>query len=104
MCSSDLGMQIYYQDTSTTSIASVSANDILKVFPIPASETIIVKLSHAAGNYAYSLFDVTGRIVLSQTHSGNYTLFDISGIAPGVYWMRVSSGNFEVTKKVIIER
>ncbi len=98
------GIQIYYQDTATTSIASVSANDILKIFPIPASETIVVKLSNAIGNYAYNLYDITGRLVLSQTHSGNYTVLNVSGIAPGAYRMRVSSGNFEVTGKVIIER
>jgi Secretion system C-terminal sorting domain len=98
------GMQIYFQDTSTTSIASVAADDILKIFPNPASEIIVVKLSHPISNCSYRLYDVTGRIVLSKTHSGNYTVLDVSGIASGPYWMRVSSGNFEVTGKVIIER
>ena len=98
------GVQIYYQDTSINSIASVPNKDILKIFPVPASETVVVKLSLPSGNYSYNLYDVTGRIILTQSHAGNYTVLDVSDVASGVYWMRVSSGKFEVTGKVIIER
>jgi hypothetical protein len=98
------GVQIYYQDTSTTNIMSLSPDELLKVYPIPASETVVVKSSFPPGSYDYILYDMTGRIVFSKSRSGNYAVLDVSGISAGVYSLHVTSKNISAKAKIIIER
>lgn len=78
----------------------VTANLITRVYPNPATESIMVELAgHAAASI--HITDVTGRIVFSQPVSADRQLLDISTLASGIYYIRVSSEQATDVMKVV---
>lgn len=61
-----------------------------RIFPNPASD--LIRIEHtASGTAVVTLFDLHGRIVQGAVVSGAVNL-DISGLAPGLYLVRIASG------------
>ena len=87
------------ETTSVLSIASISPN--------PAHSTLIVDLTQGfAGNIEVSLFDITGRMVLSGSHDASSGRADLllSDLPPGVYVVRVSSGELSEARSIVVTR
>ncbi|MCK5116133.1 MAG: M28 family peptidase [Candidatus Aegiribacteria sp.] len=80
---------------------------ITGISPNPAHSTLTVDLLRGfAGNVEVSLFDLTGRRILSGSHdasSGSVALL-LSNLPSGVYIVRVSSGSISETRNIVIVR
>ena len=80
------------------------------ITPNPASNTVEVRVSGIGdrdpGEIEIGLFDVLGHQLASPFASNGRGSFDmdVSGVANGAYYLRISSGGFVVTKRVIIAR
>jgi hypothetical protein len=70
------------------------------VFPNPATNRITIQTNNH-GPLSYEVADSQGRVVLKNTASPSSHV-DISGMAPGIYFVRISEGNgMSAPKKVI---
>ncbi len=61
--------------------------------------------TNSNGNIRYSVIDIMGNKILTKTT--NINLIDeihenISGLVPGIYFLKVSQNNFEITKKFTV--
>ncbi len=81
---------------STEGIHSVQNGEI-SVYPNPTTGKIAIGTDGVVNSV--EIFDVTGRVVLSQ--NGNVKTLNISSLADGVYTMRVVSDNGVALKRVI---
>lgn len=79
-----------------------------KAYPNPAHEKLKVSFQSSVNEkYSVKLFDITGRLVISEhseTIDGmNGKEFDLSGFAPGMYTLTLEKGEAVERMKVVIE-
>ena len=98
------GVTVY---ESTNSLSEEEFNDLnINVFPNPAADLIAVQIAGLVEeNMKVSLVDMTGSIVASTTINAGQTIayFDVETIYAGTYFVKISSDEFNTTKKVIIQ-
>ena len=78
----------------------------ISVYPNPASEIVIVKLSDAASSVStLILTDLLGKTVLKQVIISTETELDISAIPSGIYFVSIYRENEAVAKsRIVINR
>jgi hypothetical protein len=79
----------YTGTKQTNSINDISAKSLLKVYPSPANTTLNVALEKSANNGIFMLFDMSGKMVLSQSVNGNSAQINISTLSVGNYILRL---------------
>ncbi|MBU1718274.1 MAG: PKD domain-containing protein, partial [Bacteroidetes bacterium] len=83
---------------------------ISRIFPNPASEKLFVMMgTNVAGKFDLSVSDLSGRKVSEDVsvscHAGTQIVsLDISGLKPGVYFVRIESEIAGITHKLVISR
>ena len=65
------------------------AKDVI-LYPNPGSDRIIIR--SALRNLTVTFFDVMGNAVLSEPVQSSTESIDVSGLSPGIYFYRISSG------------
>ncbi len=74
-----------------------------KVYPNPVEGSILTITTSSTDVKTVNIFNVLGRRVFTQKFSSTDKTMDVSGIASGVYILKVTEGNRTATKKLIIE-
>jgi rhodanese-related sulfurtransferase len=87
---------------AVTGNTSLSSGD-LKVFPNPAGDHFSI-LTGPGNHTGISLFDAYGRLVRRLNSSSVPVSVSTEGMADGVYFVKVTSGNQLFTKKLVIKR
>ena len=90
-----------------TTKASLTSSSI-SLYPNPAHQSVTVLVPAVAGSQACSaeLYNSLGQSVRQQnatlSTSGAQLAFDVTGLAPGVYTMRLHLGQRVITKQLIV--
>lgn len=76
--------------------------DFASVYPVPAIDQLTIHLDNY-DKVNYSLYDLTGRLLISDQFEGVRKEINVSGLNSGTYIMRIrdSKGNY-MTRKVLI--
>lgn len=69
------------------------------VFPNPSTGNVTVTLPH--GSSIITLTDLTGRVLYRVVEKDNRHILDMSGKAPGIYFITITNGDKQVTKKIV---
>jgi hypothetical protein len=89
---------------TTTPVASTAT---LRSYPNPAHGRTTVVLPITSGPATLTLFDALGRVVRTQLATAAATTsatdFDLTGLAPGVYALRVAAGGNTATTHLAVE-
>ena len=78
----------------------------LVVFPNPVKDNILnILLSKPSNQAQISIYDVTGKIILTKTINGQQKChLNLDGLAnSGFYFLKVQSGDYVTTNKIIVE-
>ena len=75
----------------------------VEVFPNPASEIVTILNTYTAQNTSVSIYDVMGRIVKKLDFKGKELRFSVENFQPGVYYLKISEGKKQTTKKLIVK-
>ncbi len=76
----------YYNAPATLGVANVNAAADIKAYPNPASNSITVSVDNVTGTSTeVSLKDMMGRVLSTQSGTGNTFQFDVKGLADGNY-------------------
>jgi hypothetical protein len=81
---------------SEFSKAGLEAN----VYPNPASTLLTIELNSSSAK-TIQVMDLSGRIVLSASSSSEKTDLDVSGLANGIYYVKLSSDNRSEVFKIV---
>lgn len=84
----------------STGVHDAPGAEGLTVYPNPVSKHLTINWPAMAYNAA--LFDCTGRKVMEANAAAQAKL-DCSGLANGVYYLRIQSGQSGITKRVVIQ-
>jgi lysyl endopeptidase len=72
------------------------------IYPNPSNGLFNIQLLNFEDKVEVSVVDVTGRLILvSQTEGQSLFTVDLADKAEGTYFLRISSGDFETTKKIV---
>ena len=94
--------------TNTTGLATASATTLTtpETFPNPAHGRATIQLPVIPGTptATLTLLDALGRILRTQTAATNSTAeIDLTGLAPGLYAVRVQAGGSTATQRLVVE-
>lgn len=88
---------------SLTGINNISQNDnLLSIYPNPASENININFTSTSKNISIKIFDATGRLIknMENVRSGENTI-NVSELESGLYLINANDGKSSVTKRFV---
>lgn len=84
-----------------TGITEELSEDSITISPNPSTGNWQLKVSAALIGSTVQLFDATGQIVFQSEIRSPQSEITIPNIASGVYELRISSGNYNVVRKLV---
>jgi PKD repeat protein len=89
--------------SSGVGIEDLNALNAVQLFPNPVSEELIIDLSAVAGEeVTIELFDLFGKLIAASTNqNGSSVTIAMNGFANGMYQVKLSSGEAQITKRII---
>ncbi len=85
-------------DESPVGIADIDHDLEVKIFPNPTKDNLNIE---SPQKVQIEIFDSFGRLIISRLENSQTESIDLSAYASGVYYVRISSGNRTITKKVM---
>ena len=86
---------LYKYTEQVTSTGSASGNHYIRLFPNPASGTILIESLNGKAVEYIAIKDLAGRTIRQQAFSNNVGIqqIDIGTLQSGMYWFEVLQGN-----------
>lgn len=72
------------------------------VLPNPSGGLVEIKWEAVSPNAEVSVIDIFGRVVQHKKAASGHAHFDLSGIAKGVYWIKVTGEGKPLLKKMLV--
>ncbi len=89
--------------TKTIGIDPVAAGVKMKLQPNPATNNVQLSISGVEGMVNYSLLDMSGRVISSaRINAESINNIDLSKLAKGAYFVRITSDKFSKVEKLIV--
>lgn len=80
----------------------IASNLKASVFPNPSSNLITISLDDSKLIQRIVVFNSKGNVVISNSYNTNTTTLDISNFPTGLYMIKITDGNSETTKEIVI--
>ncbi len=96
-------------NTITTSLNKYDKNAVTtRLYPNPAKDNVTINVTQGQANdIQVELYNALGQKVATATGKGyigeNNINMSVSGLNAGVYFVKVKSGNYETTNKLVVE-
>jgi photosystem II stability/assembly factor-like uncharacterized protein len=75
----------------------------VKVYPNPASEMVTISNASNSEKSSVSIYDVMGRVVKQLDFKGKELQLSVENFQPGIYYLKISEGKKQTTKKLIVK-
>jgi len=85
------------------SIETFEANSTFSVAPNPTSSVINIQFSGNLNKGTITLYNMLGKLVLTEELNGSQAALEVSNLAKGIYLLKVDSGKNSQTKRVVIQ-
>jgi len=93
-----------YQDVMVGT-NEVFTQDLFEVYPNPVNEVLTIQIeTEYANNFTVNLYDVYGKLVMSEIASGNTLDIEVSGLPVGMYVLAINDGIVRGVEKINIQR
>jgi hypothetical protein len=86
-----------------TNTSETELNQQYSIYPNPVDDifTIECVFDHPNSGFVITVYDLTGKVILTTPMSRNLVQIDMSQITPGMYFVRLGDENIFSTKKII---
>ena len=88
--------------TTNVGIDDVDAYANINLYPNPASSSVTINLNEVNGQATVTLVDLNGRTHGTYTANGSELTIDLSDIARGTYFVRITGENLSVVRKLLV--
>jgi len=85
----------------TAGVDDISAKDEFIIYPNPASSSLNLQLPQSSLLNEYTIFDVTGKKLMSGSVNTSASAINISGLAAGTYIIKLNGGQTQATKMFV---
>ena len=93
-------MSMVLVDTKNHSSIETFEEEELNVFPNPTNGNVSI-VSASSQIEKVDLFDLSGKLILSQPVNGKSVILDLYSCPAGMYLARIATGNATVTKRIM---
>ncbi len=76
----------------------------LSLYPNPVKDKLNLQVINNNNNINVEISDLFNRIVLQQKNISADTSIDVNSLENGLYFVRVRNENFDITKRIIVEK
>lgn len=90
------------QDTILITSINVNGAGVNSIYPNPASDVLTVEIAQG-GTSVIEIYDITGQLIISEQQNAKIIRVDVSGIARGMYTVRVTNANGTSVNRFIRE-
>jgi photosystem II stability/assembly factor-like uncharacterized protein len=99
------GTILRYRPLTPVGIEQNESTIQVLAYPVPASEYIIVLIEGSQGKDTFlQIFDSSGAEVISRNYNSSEEIrVETSGLSPGMYQLRVRTGEITETSKIVIQ-
>jgi hypothetical protein len=73
------------------------------VYPNPSNGLVTVSTTGISGTYVMNVYDVSGKILVSDKVNAELTTFDLSDLAKGIYIIELNDGTKSLHQKLILK-
>ncbi|MCG8699226.1 MAG: Ig-like domain-containing protein, partial [Bacteroidales bacterium] len=87
-----------------SSIEDITLQNILNVYPNPASQRLMVELKDSDAQFNISIVDVSGKVVLEESNLLNNSELDVSVLPEGIYQMCITLNDAVITQQIAIRK
>ena len=102
----DPAANYYYATYTTSGVNDVNANGTVNIFPIPAQNTVNIKLNwNEAQAFTVTISDINGRVVRqwSVPSTTQYTTsVAVDGFATGNYIVKINGTKAQIVKQIVV--
>ena len=84
-------------------IDDVVASNSVTIFPNPATSRATVTVEGLSGNAQLNVIDMSGRIVMVTTMNNGSAQLNVSNLAKGTYFVRISGEQISTVRKLIVK-
>ncbi len=94
-----------YSNPVNTSLVNLNEGIAFSIYPNPTTNFLTLDLESVQKNVKYSIFDLSGKLILNEEFFNSTDLISISveGFAKGVYFLMISSDDFYTHTKIVIQ-
>ena len=95
---------MYGTVTATQSLSTADQDSIITfdVYPNPANSFVNISSNLATKPTTVEIYDMLGRLKISKSQGAlEFTTLDVSNLSPGMYFVNITSGNQQQSKKII---
>lgn len=92
---------LIWDNCSTVGLQQIHIDDKIKIFPNPSNNNLKIDVQNDVRIESIELFDINGKKV--KTYNNIDRKLNISGFSTGTYFLRLSTSEGGLTKKVIID-
>jgi len=92
---------ILKQTESVTSVNEINSNIDVTILPNPASNSITITMPSNTSMFSTEIISINGVSIQSNDVKGSSTTLNIEKLQPGIYLVKVKSGNKVYTKRIV---
>lgn len=92
-----------FDSGSGTSVEDQKASVLLSIYPNPVSDMLTVSIENGLVNSGYELVNITGKVVKSGLFNKQVNKLDVSGLNPGMYFVKINSGIKVISESFIVK-
>jgi hypothetical protein len=89
-------------DSTHTGISALQSTDVFSVYPNPASRSVTLSYPRGMGSMIVKMYSILGEEELSQRLNGGSSDIDVSGMARGLYFVKLFKDGVAVSVKKTI--
>jgi hypothetical protein len=89
---------------STTNISKISQELDVDVYPNPNRGILKIKYDNSTEKISISVFNENGSLQKTFRNVNANSEINISDLSDGLYFVRISTGEKEITKKIILQK
>jgi len=96
-------MVVFTESNDDIAIDPVAANVNMNLQPNPATSQVTLNVEGVEGMLDCAIIDMSGRVVYSSTfNAADEQVINLSNIAKGAYFVRITNNNFSKVEKLIV--
>jgi hypothetical protein len=85
---------------NTTGLDNTS-NTNITIYPVPVKDELVISFPNQPNNTRFAIYNLSGMELLASQLTGSVTKVNMSGFNPGVYVLKIYTGNTCTTQKII---
>jgi len=84
---------------------SISENTLstqIKIHPNPSNGIFKIEKTNSIENMKIEVYDIYGKVILSQEMNSNMSTIDLKSVAKGIYMVKITSNGLQTVKRIVV--